>query len=162
MGFLFKSKKQEKADQPHIVAVGSLAIYKYLQRVWVHRMTRHTGTFSRRTWVIVLTLFILLGTSCSVYLIVHALSGNSNTPVSISRIKKPAHVAETGEASNAEVQDAGVEYVRVRQFRLYMDSLARSPSGSIIYDSIIRSRPGLMDSVRFIETYYQQLKQKAK
>jgi len=162
MGFLFKSKKQEKAGKPHIVAAGSFAVYKYLQRVWADRMTRHTRTFSRRTWIIVLTLFILLGTSCSVYLIIHALSGNSNTPVSISRIKKPAHVAETGEASNAEVQDAGVEYVRVRQFRLYMDSLARSPAGSILYDSITRSRPGLMDSVQFIKTYYQQLKQEAK
>jgi len=41
-----------------------------------------------------------------------------------------------------------------------MDSLARSPSGKILYDSIISQRPGLMDSVRFIENYYQQLKQK--
>ncbi|ULT38451.1 hypothetical protein KRR40_25400 [Niabella defluvii] len=52
------------------------------------------------------------------------------------------------------------EYSRIKRFRVYMDSLARSPAGRTLYDSIIYHRPGLMDSVRFIENYYQQLKQK--
>ena len=161
MGLLFKGKKQEKAAEPHIVTVGSLALYKYLQRLWADRMARHTGTFSRRTWIMVLVLFTLLGSGCSIYLIIHALYGKSGKTVSISRIKKPGHIAETGEADNTATPP-GREYERVRQFRVYMDSLARSPSGSIMYDSITRSRPGLMDSVRFIEIYYQQSKNEAK
>jgi hypothetical protein len=36
-----------------------------------------------------------------------------------------------------------------------MDSLARSPSGKNLYDSITSQRPGLMDSVRFIEQLYR-------
>ena len=40
-----------------------------------------------------------------------------------------------------------------------MDSLTRSENGTIIYDSIVKARPGLMDSVLFIENIYQsQLK----
>ena len=39
-----------------------------------------------------------------------------------------------------------------------MDSLARSPSGRKLYDSIVAARPGLMDSVRYIEKEYQNFK----
>lgn len=162
MRLLFKSKKQGKAEPPHIVAVGSLALYKYMQRIWADMMAKHTAGFSRKTWVMSLVLFMLLGSGCSIYLIVNALYVKSGKAVSISRIKKPGHVAETGEAGNRTTPSPGKEYERVRQFKAYMDSLARSPSGSIIYDSITRSRPGLMDSVRFIEIYYQQLKNEVK
>ncbi len=41
-----------------------------------------------------------------------------------------------------------------------MDSLSADPSGKRIYDSIQQYRPGLMDSIRQIEDYYQQLKDK--
>jgi len=163
MGLLFKSKKQRKAEeQPHIVAAGSLALYKYVQRIWADMMAKHTGTFSRKTWITSLVLFILFGSGCSIYLIVRAISSEIKTMVPVSQIKKPAHVTETGETDNTSVQETAMEYVRVKQFRLYMDSLARSPSGRIIYDSIIRSRPGLMDSVRFIEIYYKQSKNEVK
>lgn len=162
MGLSFKSKKQGKVEQPHIVATGSLALYKYIQRIWADMMAKHTGTFSRKTWIMSLVFFILFGSGCSIYLIVRAISGESKAMVPVSRIKKPAHVTETDETDNISVQEKGAEYERVKQFRLYMDSLARSPSGRIIYDSIIQSRPGLMDSVRFIEIYYKQSKNEVK
>lgn len=45
-------------------------------------------------------------------------------------------------------------YLKVHLFKEYMDSLARSATGKAVYDSILISRPGLMDSVRFIENNY--------
>ncbi len=40
---------------------------------------------------------------------------------------------------------------RIRQFRKYMDSLSQSKSGSVLRDSILKARPGLMDSIRRLE-----------
>ena len=65
-----------------------------------------------------------------------------------------------GEANLEPAEVSEAEYSRIKRFRVYMDGLARSPAGKTLYDSIIHHRPGLMDSVWFIENYYQQLKQK--
>ncbi len=47
------------------------------------------------------------------------------------------------------------EYQRIEYFRHCMDSLARSPSGKAIYDSILNQHAGIMDSVAFLEKIYQ-------
>ncbi|MBS1665182.1 MAG: hypothetical protein JST68_29320 [Bacteroidetes bacterium] len=46
----------------------------------------------------------------------------------------------------------------IRQFLHWMDSLQSTPSGRSIYDSIRRTRPGLLDSARQAEKYYTLLK----
>jgi len=47
------------------------------------------------------------------------------------------------------------DYQGIIRFRGYMDSLTRSPAGKAAYDSIILSRPGLLDSIRILEKIYQ-------
>jgi hypothetical protein len=47
------------------------------------------------------------------------------------------------------------DYQGIIRFRGYMDSLTRSPAGKAAYDSIIFSRPGLLDSIRILEKIYQ-------
>ena len=47
------------------------------------------------------------------------------------------------------------QYNRIHAFKLYLDSLAESKTGRRLYDSIVGSRPGLMDSLKMIEAYYQ-------
>lgn len=39
------------------------------------------------------------------------------------------------------------EYRRIQDFKKYMDSIASTPSGRKIFDSIITARPGLIDSI---------------
>jgi hypothetical protein len=46
------------------------------------------------------------------------------------------------------------EYQIVRSFHHYLDSLSGSPSGEIVRDSILRERPGLLDSLMEIENLY--------
>lgn len=47
------------------------------------------------------------------------------------------------------------EYRRIHGFKIYLDSLAAGAPGRTIYDSIVATRPGLMDSLLMIEEYYQ-------
>lgn len=43
---------------------------------------------------------------------------------------------------------------RIAKFRMYMDSLPHSSSGKIIRDSILKARPGLMDSISKLENLF--------
>lgn len=43
---------------------------------------------------------------------------------------------------------------RLQRARGYLDSLAGDPHGEKIYDSLIKARPGLPDSLRRAESYY--------
>ena len=48
---------------------------------------------------------------------------------------------------------------RINQFKNYLDSLRRDPKGRFGYDSLLRHRPHLLDSLALIETFYHsQLK----
>lgn len=159
---LFKRRTESKADstKPNAISKGMKAGYKRLQGGWATWMMRRTENFSRRTWVVALILFVLSGSTYSTYLAVSAFTGKKANAITITPIKKLKHATETGETHIEAAELSEAEYTRIKRFRVYMDSLARSPSGKILYDSIISQRPGLMDSVRFIENYYQQLKEK--
>jgi hypothetical protein len=47
------------------------------------------------------------------------------------------------------------QYNRIHAFKLYLDSLAKDSSGQKLYDSIVKTHPGLKDSLQKIEDYYQ-------
>jgi hypothetical protein len=156
------SKRKVSAYTPksNVLFQGMQTGYKHLQSGWASWMMRRTKNFSRRAWIALLILFVVSIGSYSVHLAVHAIAIQGHASFSITPIHKLKHLTETGEARIMVPDISDVEYSRVKRFRTYMDSLARSPSGKIVYDSITRHRPGLMDSVRLIENYYQQVKQK--
>jgi hypothetical protein len=43
------------------------------------------------------------------------------------------------------------EMDRIKRFARYLDSLQASPSGKARYDSLVRLRPGLIDSLKLIQ-----------
>jgi len=47
------------------------------------------------------------------------------------------------------------EYLKIKQFILYLDSLSQNLNGKNVADSIRKSSPGLMDSIALIEKIYQ-------
>lgn len=47
------------------------------------------------------------------------------------------------------------EYLKIKRFIHYMDSLSQNQQGKKVADSILASRPGLKDSVALIEKLYQ-------
>jgi hypothetical protein len=160
MKLFSKIKKTNVEPKPNAVSKGMHAGYKPLQGGWAKWMMKRTEKFSRRTWVVLLVLFVLSTSTYSAYLAVSAFTKKGSNSITITPIKKLKHATETGEVPIEAAEVSETEYSRIKKFRMHMDSLARSPSGKILYDSITSHRPGLMDSVRFIENYYQQLKPK--
>ena len=103
----------------------------------------------------ILLLFCLLAGGYSIYLVIAGIKGRNNFSLSITSIRKPTAIPPKERAKRNPSALIETDYLHVHRFKEYMDSLTRSEKGTIIYDSIVKARPGLMDSVLFIENIYQ-------
>jgi len=155
-----RKRKQDTQPAESSIAKGAASIYLRMQTRWAKWMEKRTESFSRGNWTLLLILFVLLTGGYSTYLLVSSFTAKAGKAFTITPIRKPGHLTETGDAKADALPVAETEYRRIHNFRMYMDSLARSPSGKATYDSITYRRPGLMDSVRYIDNYYKQLKNK--
>ncbi|MFC4233305.1 hypothetical protein ACFOW1_15495 [Parasediminibacterium paludis] len=119
-------------------------------------MQRQTERLSGNGKMVMLVLFCLVTGSLSIYLFTSNLISKPSTAIPVTRIKTALSSGKSGdENTKSSVSITKHEYQRIKSFRDYMDSLARSPSGKLIYQDIIAQRPGLMDSVALVEKIYQ-------
>lgn len=160
MKFLFKRRKKALASNETVnhnslskmVAKG----YCYLQSKWAEWMTKQTAKLSIRNQVVVFGLFIACICSYSVYLISMNFSDAHSKRITITSIVKPVKAIEIDNATiKKSIPFSQNELNKIIQFRAYIDSLARSPTGKRVLDSIRNKRPGLLDSLARIENYYQ-------
>lgn len=156
MKLFSKIKKNNLEPKPNAIFEGMQAGYKYLQGGCAKWMMKRTEKFSRRTWIVLLIFFVLSTSTYSIYLAVSAIAEKDGTLITVTPIKKPRYTTEMGENDKEAVEVSEAQYRRIKRFRVYMDSLARSPSGKTFYDSITSHRPGLMDSLQLIEQLYRE------
>lgn len=159
MGIFFKRNRKQPTisqaveDAPHEAKYSA----RTLQKGWANWMSKRTSNFKRRHWLIALALFIFAAGGYNCYLIIDSFFSKGRVIFSIYPIHRLLFFQETGEAVvDPDFQLPPGEYERIHEFRLYMDSLATSLSGKKVHDSILLYRPGLMDSVLFIEKYYKR------
>ena len=160
MAFLFRKRKKTETsgpDETHDrIPRQMVNACLRLQTRWAQWMGRRTEHLSRKTLLLILLAFIFIAGGYSIYLIGQSFSGNQTNTFSVTPIKKPGHILQTGDAaSQQDMISSKTDYQRIIRFRGYMDSLARSPAGKAVYDSILLTRPGLPDSIRLIEKIYQ-------
>ena len=157
---LFKKRKKHKAkehDPTRYASVKRMAAW-FLgrQRHCADMMQRKSERLSPTGKLVLLSLFCLSASSMSIYLVATSLSRKTNKVISVPAIKTPAYTARTGdENTRSPVLISRQEFLRIERFRRYMDSLSRNVSGRLVYDSIVKRRPGLMDSLALIEHMYQ-------
>lgn len=160
MQFLFKrSKNVPESDET--INHNSLSkmiekVYCYFQSKWAEWMIKQTAKLSIRNQWIVFGFFTACTSSYSVYLISMSFSDAHSKRITITSIVKPVKAIEIDNATIKKNSSAGQnELNKIIQFRAYIDSLARSPTGKRVLDSIRNKRPGLLDSLTRIENYYQ-------
>lgn len=102
---------------------------------------------SGRSKLLLLAVFCLLSGSISFYTANRSFSGKPGLLFSLSSIKKPKYIQQNGQDMRAPAGIGQEEYRRIQDFKKYMDSIASTPSGRKIFDSIITARPGLIDSI---------------
>jgi hypothetical protein len=108
-----------------------------------------------------LIVFCLLNGGLSIYLVYTALSDpETNQSITVTPIKTLKHFDKAGDenVSTETIVDERT-YSEVVRFKNYMDSLQQYKSK--IYDSIMQTRPGLMDSGQMLIRLYNSQKNKA-
>ena len=108
---------------------------------------------------IFLVCFCLIGGGLSLFFVYDALFNDKKKSPSYS--VEPIHVPKYYDRSGEEFRSKGYSIdedliTQILHFERYMDSLRGSPSGKILYDSIVSIRPGLMDSVALLKMMYQE------
>ncbi|MFH7012414.1 hypothetical protein ACHRV5_11105 [Flavobacterium sp. FlaQc-52] len=123
---------------------------------WLERKTSH---FTPLHWMAILFCFILVAGSCSIYLMVKSITGDSDKNISVTPIVKPTNLAPLKKPTELNTILSKTEFEKMIRFRSYIESMERDSATKATYDSIVAYRPGLLDSLRLIEHYYQlQLK----
>lgn len=153
---LFK-RRRDKPSVMYGVFQKMGAAVEHRQRQAADHLNRKAATLNRKQLTWGLLLFCLVCSSISGFTIWHSLQLPSGG-IHIQPMRVPAHSILPGGSSN-ETALTNRQVKRFRMFRQYLDSLQQTQSGKAMYDSIARYRPGLLDSLAFIENAYQlQLK----
>lgn len=148
-------KRRDKSSVMYGVFQKLGQVVERRQRKAADYLNQKTATLSRRQTVTGLVIFCLLFGGSSGFTIWHSL--RSSGGVRIQTIKVPAHTIIPGNDRNDEAILTSRELDRIKSFRRYLDSLQQTEEGKAVYDSIARYRPGLLDSLAFIE-YQLQIK----
>lgn len=154
--FSIRKKKEpvNKIDHERIVnTIVNKSIY--LQDRWAVFMQHVFEKLSNRSKKFAFILFCLLAFWFSIYVIIESLRGPMNKSVSVTSFQLPKHITQTSEGkTRSPVILSESDYRKIVRIRFYMDSLLKSQKGKMTSDSIIRSRPGLMDSILQLEKLY--------
>ncbi|HUC79482.1 MAG TPA: hypothetical protein VMR70_01145 [Flavisolibacter sp.] len=125
------------------------------QRGFADFMAARTVGLSKRSVQVGLLLFCLCFGGLSVYV----LSDVFRKRFDVVNTIKPDQLAVPKHYMRADPMPLPVitrkELAIMSQFRKYMDSLMLTPEGKQTYDSVLKVRPHLLDSIRLIESYYQ-------
>jgi hypothetical protein len=116
---------------------------------WMDRQSLRLGPRAVKILFVIVTTFF--GTVCLLLIISGGKQFYSKPPIRpeiIQTIK--VHPAAIDGATPAD----SLVIRQVNTFRAYMDTLSLSKGGRKIRDSILLARPGLLDSIRIVESMY--------
>ncbi|MFV5703013.1 hypothetical protein ACM55F_14165 [Flavobacterium sp. XS2P12] len=158
---LFQFKRNNKKDYAKADYFKGNLLQKFdeanlrLQYKCAHWLELKTAHLSRKSWIVILICFTLFTSGYSIYVIVDSFSQTATSTITIIPITKPANPKETGnELVKVNASISKIEYERIVDFRMYIDSLGRSPNGKKLQDSIMQHHSGLLDSLTKAENYY--------
>ena len=105
-----------------------------------------------RTKVASVLLFLLACMAIFTSIIANSIKIRSPVDAQVYLIKLPRSLItnKTGGEPPVYILNTADEK-RISRFKIYMDSLSREESGRMIHDSILKARPGLMDSISKLE-----------
>ena len=151
------SKESEAQDK---VAKGIARFLLSIQNGFASLMSERVKNLSSHSKQICLAVFCLMFGGLSIYVFVGAFqdSKNSGKTIKLDQVAVPKYYDQIdSEIAKPSVVEGDV--IRINRFKKYMDSLRHSVKGRLVYDSILKARPGLMDSITVIEEiYYSQSK----
>lgn len=125
-------------------------IYR-VQIGWATYMGKSFNRLSQKGKKWALLLFCLVAASLCTFSIAYHSEDLSSHPKIDTRLILPKAMPPQQESKlSLPASSTG----RIRQFKKYLDSLGTDATGARSRDSLLRHRPGLLDSIRQVEQYY--------
>ncbi len=106
----------------------------------------------KKKWILFLFCFVFI--SESVFIIYNSFHGNHSQSYAVTPIRVMPLIKEYDKVQTVQSK----ELLRVHQFKRYLDSLSFSERGKTIRDSLLMRRPGLMDTLIYLDNIYQETK----
>lgn len=131
------------------------------QQIWAAFLNHKAEKYSKRSKQICLALFCLLAGGGSIYIAIRAIK-NPTAKMRIEKTSVPGYATENDTINSFQPSAVLTEeqYHNIQRFKKYTDSLQTTKAGKVKYDSILKARPGLTDSIDIIEqVYHLQVKQ---
>lgn len=140
---LFPFKRNNKDDPKKTVRFKGKLLQEFeqanlrLQYKCANWLERKTANWSRKKWILILVLFILLTSGLSIYVIINRFSQTSNSTISITPLVKSINVIqEADEMDKIRVAFSKEALEKEVRFRKSKDSLGRSPTENKLQDII--------------------------
>ena len=151
-----KSKEENTYLMNDKIATAIAVFLLSLQSRFALVIGTKTNALSMKVKWLWLLVFCLLFGGFSIYEIMGAFRDRGKT-IKPTQISVPKYYDRTEVLIQSQVSDRDIK--RICRFKKYMDSLRGAQEGKIVYDSILKARPGLMDSIQAVEQiYYSQSK----
>lgn len=99
-----------------------------------------------------LILFCIIGLASIMNLVYGSFRSVHKTKLSITRIKPSIQLEPI---SRRDCAISKKEYDKLLDFQVYMDSLARSPTGKKQKERMLQNHSGLMDSIQTLMKFYE-------
>lgn len=132
--------------------------YLWTKQRWAGWLEAKTARLSRLHLKVILLLCLFSCGGYCLFLVARGLSGMDGATLHFTPITPIATAYKDTEQKASVVTEQ--EYLKIKDFAAYMDSISRMDKQ--FYDSLTTLRPGLMDSIKMIETYYKSNSNKGK
>lgn len=152
---IFKKRKAKQSIMQPVWQRWAATIARK-QRKWANYLNKKAGKYNKRSKQICLALFCLLAGGSSICIAIRAVESPSGK-LRGEKMSVPGYAmgSDTVSAFQPTAVLTEKQYRNIQRFKKYMDSLQTTKAGKVKYDSILTSRPGLTDSIDFIEQVYQ-------
>lgn len=120
--------------------------YEARLRRWASSLSAKAVGWPKKKLLALLAAFCMVFTVCSTYAIIQGFTVKRHVSP-VTRLTVLHHVG----ADSTETKLEGLVQQRIQAFRGYLQRLQQTTQGKKIYDSLVKARPGLMDSLHILE-----------
>ncbi len=124
-----------------------------VQNKWAGWMNKQVAKLSIKSQKVVFVLWGAIMFSACIYTIVNSLKDDPPKRNASGQMKLPRVRLQQPASRSIEVSDR--MYQRLQAFKNKMDSLGNTHQGKVSRDSLLKIRPGLMDSIDMVERIYK-------
>lgn len=156
--FIDEKQVKPKTAVSDKVANKIAAAFNRLQNGFAKRMNKSFDKMNTERLKTTVVLFSIVFGGMSLYLVINAVTRPAAPKLHVDQVNVPKHFNRAGDeetVGSGYVDEA--TFQNITAFKQYMDSLKTFKRPQ--YDSIIRARPHLMDSVALLEQVYNLQKQ---